>query len=883
MTEGASVTLDSLVASEMTNRRRANALKSLGVITLRDALTYYPFRVTDPVPVRPIRQTKLGEPSAFAGRVEGIRVVPLSGRRGYRLDVAVNDEESARAYGGAAALARLVFFSHRKSYVDWMAMRLRTGVTVVVAGEPTTYMDQLQFTHPETLVVAGDEGSDGSGLTGPASGSVRPDADSVQAALARVCRPRPVYHANSRISSDHIHDSILGFIRLLSASHGSGIRDSAQATGQEEGVPVGRTGVAGPSAGGTGGGPRSGVEDGGISRQEREAFAAAVPDILPEGVRAGNGLEHRAAAFLGMHDPDSVKDFAAALKTLRFEEAFVSQTALLRSRQEARKADTYACPNVGADSLRDRFIASLPFDLTRGQSEVIEAIGEDMSRDCPMQRLLQGEVGSGKTVVALAAMLQAVENGYQAVMVAPTQVLAEQHFESIGRMLSAMGGAGGADGAQGEADKAGTGSDKTPNINRSGPVPLVLLTGGMRLSERRRALAVGASGEPCIVIATHAAFSKTFQVPNLALAVIDEQHRFGVEQREVLRRKSDRSPHLLVMTATPIPRTAAMTWFGDLDISLLTELPGGRKPIRTVVIPESDASTMASMFLHLRRRVEAGERAYVVCPRIDQDDASGTAEGGGPGGPQGPAPRRRTGSRPPAGGGGGDVEEETLDLIDPYGDVSQEADGEGDRPPLHSVEEIRARLASLPQFDGIRLATLTGRDDDATKGRVMADFESGKTPVLVSTTVIEVGVDVPLATCIVIFDADRFGLSQLHQLRGRVGRGHRSSWAFLVSRAEPDSPAARRLDVIRRSNDGFEIAQADIEIRGAGDVLGDAQSGGRSSLKLLRVVKDSDMIARARDQAAALLEEDPGLKGEVELAGAALDFMRGNETFLTST
>ena len=338
--------------------------------------------------------------------------------------------------------------------------------------------------------------------------------------------------------------------------------------------------------------------------------------------------------------------------------------------------------------------------------------------------------------------------------------------------------------------------------------------------------------------------------------MIDEQHRFGVEQRESLNAKTDdgTTPHLLVMTATPIPRTAAMTWFGDLDISWLTELPGGRKPIRTVVVNEADAATMGRMFAHIRARVDAGERAYIVCPRIDADDEEN--EGG---------------SGVSAAAGSADA----IGIDDPYETFDENGETVA-RPPLHAVAEIADRLQKLPQFQGIRFATLTGRDKDDVKTQVMADFAGGETPILVSTTVIEVGVDVKQASCIVIFDADRYGLSQLHQLRGRVGRGGTNSWAFLISRAEPGSPAEQRLEVIHHSLDGAEIAQADLEFRGAGDVLGDAQSGGKSSLKLLRVVKDADMIADARTRAGQLLAADPELAGEVQLAGAVLDFTRGN-------
>ncbi len=553
-----------------------------------------------------------------------------------------------------------------------------------------------------------------------------------------------------------------------------------------------------------------------LGEAARARLAEQIPDVLPESVRTAKHLMHRAQAFCAIHEPQSVADFKRAIETMRYEEAFVCQCALLMARGRAATSNAYACADV---QLRDGYIERLPFALTNGQREVIDAIGTDMGRAHPMQRLLQGEVGSGKTVVAVAAMLQAVGSGHQAVLVAPTQVLAEQHFHSISASVGDL-------------------------------VPVHLLTGGMKLAARRKVLAAAASGKPCIVVATHAAFSKSFQAPNLALAVIDEQHRFGVEQREALRAKSERDPHLLVMTATPIPRTAAMTWFGDLDISWLTELPGGRKPIRTFVIPEDDAHMMADMFWHIRRRIDAGERAYIICPRIEPSDAED--EGGG--------------------------EADAPELL------SDAALGESTQPraPLHAVVEIAQRLRSLPQFNGVRLCTLTGRDDDATKAQVMADFESGETPVMVATTVVEVGVDVPQASCITIFDADRYGLSQLHQLRGRVGRGGTDSWAFLVSRAEPGTVAQRRLEVIAGSLDGAEIASRDLELRGAGDVLGDAQSGGKSSLKLLRVVQDARMIADARARAQELLAHDPDLAVHVQLAGAVLDFTRGNEQYLTS-
>ena len=873
--------MDTTLASLVTNKRRVSALKSLGIVTVGDALTYYPFRVTEPVPLRAIREAAPGQQMAFAAVIRDMRVVPMNARRGYRLEATVDDADFAQSCRVPGSTARLTFFSYRKSYVDWVSMRLRAGTSVVVSGMPSEYMGQLQFTHPEILTVAPGSAGTGAGLEGyargaasgngafagstdpyasaqsayppaaaaPSGAALKYDADTVQEALTRVCRPRPVYHASSRISSEHIHETILGLLWMM------GARTSSTPDGQLAGA--GSADIVAPTTDTIA--VQNGEEKSGTTAESgAEALSQSIPDVLPESVRKAKNLMHRAEAFLAIHDPASTARFKEAIETLRYEEAFVSQTSLLKARSHAHKSAAHSCPLV-TDSLRDQFIASLPFSLTAGQQQVIHDIAADLAHDWPMQRLLQGEVGSGKTVVALAAMLQAVDAGYQAVLVAPTQVLAEQHAETIGRMVEQLKPA----------------------------IPVTLLTGGMKLAARRKALAAAASGEPGIIVATHAAFSKTFQAPHLALVVIDEQHRFGVEQRESLNAKTDdgTTPHLLVMTATPIPRTAAMTWFGDLDISWLTELPGGRKPIRTVVVNEADAATMGRMFAHIRARVDAGERAYIVCPRIDADDEEnegGSGVSSAAGSARGRAAASGSSARTAAGGRATRAAADAIGIDDPYETFDENGETVA-RPPLHAVAEIADRLQKLPQFQGIRFATLTGRDKDDVKTQVMADFAGGETPILVSTTVIEVGVDVKQASCIVIFDADRYGLSQLHQLRGRVGRGGTNSWAFLISRAEPGSPAEQRLEVIHHSLDGAEIAQADLEFRGAGDVLGDAQSGGKSSLKLLRVVKDADMIADARTRAEQLLAADPELAGEVQLAGAVLDFTRGNETFLTSS
>ena len=382
------VTLETPLHALLANKRRVSALKKLGVLDVRDALTYYPFRVTDPVPVRALVQAQPGlkEKMACAVRVRSVRVSPMNARAGYRVEVLVDDDEFAATLHVRGSLATLVFFSHRKSYVDWLAGRLRVDGHVVIAGDPTMYMDRLQFTHPELLTVGG--------------ANLRADVSTVAEGLQRVCRPRPVYHANSRISSEHIHDTILYVLRLLAGEDPA----TAMHADDETAQPHMRTLYA-------------------ENPQIREHLDAAIPDILPGNLLAELNLMHRAQAFSQIHDPDSVGAFTQAITTMRYEEAFVCQTALIRARHDAREHNAYVCSDV---QLRDEYIDTLPFVLTKGQREVVDEISHDMCQDHPMQRLLQGEVGSGKTVVAVSAMLQAVGSGHQAVRVAPTQVLAQQ-------------------------------------------------------------------------------------------------------------------------------------------------------------------------------------------------------------------------------------------------------------------------------------------------------------------------------------------------------------------------------------------------------------------------------------------------------------------------
>ncbi len=520
-------------------------------------------------------------------------------------------------------------------------------------------------------------------------------------------------------------------------------------------------------------------------------------DPLPDSLRAGRGLLPLPEALLKVHRPHTKADIADARARLKWDEAFVLQVALARRRH----AETHlpAVPRVpGPDGLLAAFDDRLPFTLTEGQQKVSREIFEDLATAHPMHRLLQGEVGSGKTMVALRAMLAVVDAGGQAAMLAPTEVLAQQHHRSITEMMGELAEGGMLGGAE-HATK------------------VVLLTGSMGTAARRRALLDLATGEAGIVIGTHALIEDKVQFHDLGLVVVDEQHRFGVEQRDALRGKGKQPPHLLVMTATPIPRTVAMTVFGDLETSVLDQLPAGRSPIASHVVPAADKPHFLSRaWERVREEVEAGHQAYVVCPRIgDEEDDSGKA-----------------GEKP--------------------------AEGEEKRPPL-AVLDVAEQLGRGP-LEGLRVEVLHGRMHPDDKDAVMRRFAAGETDVLVATTVIEVGVNVPNATAMVIMDADRFGVSQLHQLRGRVGRGSAPGLCLLVTEMPEASPARQRLNAVASTLDGFELSRIDLEQRREGDVLGQAQSGARSSLRVLAVIEDEEVIAEARAEAAAVVAADPELE-----------------------
>ncbi|MFF1382979.1 ATP-dependent DNA helicase RecG [Arthrobacter sp. NPDC058288] len=549
-------------------------------------------------------------------------------------------------------------------------------------------------------------------------------------------------------------------------------------------------------------------------------------DPLPAEVSSREKFLPSSEAYRLIHTPEVPGDWQRARDRFRYQEALVLQAALARRRAQLAAEEATARRPV-PNGILTAFDRQLPFTLTAGQSAVGKTLAEELSQDSPMNRLLQGEVGSGKTIVALRAMLQVVDAGGQAALLAPTEVLAAQHFESIRRTLGPLS----RDGLLG-----GTGPDA---------VQVTLLTGSMPTAARRQAMLDAASGTAGIVIGTHALLSDNVSFYDLGLIVVDEQHRFGVEQRDALRAKASKPPHLLVMTATPIPRTVAMTVFGDLETSVLDELPAGRAPISTHVVGLAENPGWAGrIWSRSREEIDAGHQVYVVCPKIGEDDDGDFSPG--------------------------EAEPSAADL-----------EGDGPARELASVTAVVEHLQDEPALAGVSLAPLHGRQDPVLKSATMASFTANETKLLVSTTVIEVGVDVHNATLMVILDADRFGISQLHQLRGRVGRGGLPGTCLLVTTLEPGHPSRRRLDAVAATTDGFELSQEDLKLRREGDILGASQSGGRSTLKLLRVLEHEAVIAKARRDAQHIVAADPGLTHHSALAEAIDEYLNPEkEAFL---
>lgn len=529
-----------------------------------------------------------------------------------------------------------------------------------------------------------------------------------------------------------------------------------------------------------------------------------VPDFLPEWIRDKYGFPTLQQALVQLHSPVNLDSAEKSRQRLTFDEALLLQLLLLTRRRELKGLDAVARPAISG-GLLSAFDVALAFELTAGQRAVAKEIAEDLAQPHPMHRLLQGEVGSGKTVVALRAALTVIDNGGQAALLAPTEVLAAQHLRSIEKMLGPL-----ADGGMLGGAELATG--------------VTLITGSQSAAARRAALAKAANGEAGIIVGTHALLGESVEFKDLGLIIVDEQHRFGVEQRDALKSKAVSPPHLLVMTATPIPRTVAMTVFGDLDVSTLRELPLGRAPITTHVIAVKEKPAfLERAWERIREEIAQGHQAFIVAPRI----SAATSE------------------------------DADMDFL--MGQSSAE---------IASVEELGPQLQSGP-LHGLRIAPLHGRLSAEVKDSTMQAFAAKELDVLISTTVIEVGVDVPNATVMVVMDADRFGVSQLHQLRGRIGRGVSPGLCLLVTSAEIDSPARARLEAVAATLDGFELSRIDLEQRREGDVLGATQSGTRSHLRLLQVLRDEPLIEAAREDANAIL--DSGISQHPLLQSALQD------------
>ncbi|WP_122820822.1 ATP-dependent DNA helicase RecG [Varibaculum vaginae] len=523
---------------------------------------------------------------------------------------------------------------------------------------------------------------------------------------------------------------------------------------------------------------------------------APLPDPLPENIRKAQGYLEINTALEQIHRPRTRADYEAARKRFRYEEAFVLQVALAERRQELA-ADAPILKEVPG-GFTERVASSLPFVLTDFQQLAIADIGRRLESSNPMNLLLQGDVGSGKTVVSLLAMLRAVDGGRQGIFMAPTEVLVQQHFSTLTKLLGEYAQPGGFSSRGGEG------------------VPIYRLTSSLPAAEKHRTLDALKTGQPALIVGTHALLSQRVMLSSPGVVVIDEQHKFGVRQRDRLRQTESGTPHLLVMTATPIPRSVAMTSFGDLDLLTLKGMPPGRNKVETFRVDTANRTWRSRTWQRASEEIAAGHRVFVVCPAINPGSQSdGEAEGEE----------------------GGDV-----------------------RESIANVSDTVSQLQSQPALNGIEIGVLHGQMSAEDKDRAMANFTSGKTPLLVATTVIEVGVDVPQATMMVILDADRFGLAQLHQLRGRIGRGRFGGLCLVWSGAQPDTLASNRLQAFTETTDGFRLAAIDLKLRESGNILGESQSGRASSLKILDLLADEAVISQARQDAKDLVRADPELE-----------------------
>ncbi|UOR03293.1 ATP-dependent DNA helicase RecG [Leucobacter allii] len=734
--------LDSDLAGVVGDRTAKALARAFEIRTVRELLWHFPRRYSNRGELTPLTSLPVGEHVSVVAQVIDVRERRMQRRGGSLLEVRVTD--------GVGSL-QLTFFNQQ-----WRSRELLPGRQGIFAGKVKEYRGALQLQHPDYQLFTdeagpaadaglaeADPGADGAGVPGDdasaATGiSLQHSMELKQAAaLAFSERPIPIYPAASAVPSWVIAKAVEVVLDALEP----------------------------------------------------------VEDPLPRDIRESEGVMALGPALELIHRPERAADWRGAQHSLRFREAFELQLALLDRRRRAGLARSTPRPRASAPLAR--FDAALPFALTGDQRRAGETIAGELAAPHPMHRLLQGEVGSGKTLVALRAMLQVAGNGGQSALLAPTEVLAAQHYRSIVATL----------GAELEAE-----------------IHPILLTGKMPAAQRKRALLALASGKSLIAVGTHALIADAVAFADLGLVVVDEQHRFGVDQREALRRKGAQ-PHVLAMTATPIPRTVALTAFGDLEVSTIRELPPGRRGIETFAVPELENPGMAArVWRRAGEDIAAGRQVYVVCPAI-ADDA------------------------------GGGKREDADELPDDAADAGPE---ESERPLANVVDTV-TQLRAWKPFAGFRIEGLSGDLPSAEKDRIMRDFAEGSIQILVATTVIEVGVNVPNASIMIVRDADRFGISQLHQLRGRVGRGDHAGLCLLVTRAAEGTVARERIEAVAATGDGFALAEIDLEHRREGDILGTAQSGGRSTLRLLRVTEHGELIVRSCELAATLLERDPEL------------------------
>ncbi|WP_420042094.1 ATP-dependent DNA helicase RecG [Gordonia sp. MP11Mi] len=718
-------------------------LAGLELTTVGELLRYVPRRYIRQGQVSATERPEPDEWITVIGRIEKSQMIAMKRRHGKFLKIVVNDGHNR--YEAS-------FFNAK--YIQRV---LVSGVRVALAGKVKYFNNQIQLSHPDWLVLP-DDGMDVHGT-------------SMMAELL----------ADERGGDDDVPETLTGtaddvehFSRAIIPMY-----------------PATRD-----------------VQTWEIWRAVRQVIADTVPaaDPLTDEQRSTRGFITSDEAIRNVHLPESMDQVEQARDRLKFDEALAVQTALAQRRSDLGSEVAIGCRHVPG-GLEDQLAERLPFELTAGQRTVLAEIGDDLAVDHPMNRLLQGEVGSGKTLVSLLAMLRVVDNGHQCAILAPTEVLAAQHYRTVMTMLGDLA-RGGELGAADGATRVG------------------LLTGSLGTAAKRQTLLDAVTGDSGIVIGTHALLQGHVEFFDLGMVVVDEQHRFGVEQRDVLRGKGrdDRRPHFLVMTATPIPRTVAMTTFGDLDTSMMTELPRGRQPIKTTVVPMSKPIWVNRVWERANEEIEAGRQVYVVCTRIGDEESNKKA------------------SRKKAGAKAEEKEDDTVSVLQ------------------------QAQMLETGPLAGRRIAVLHGRMHPDDKNDVMDAFTRGELDVLVATTVIEVGVDVPNATTMAIVNAERFGVSQLHQLRGRVGRGQHAGLCLLMTAAHDLSASAERLKAVEASNDGFELAMVDLQQRREGDVLGALQSGGKSSLSFLSLIDDVEVIADARDLSESIVEADRDLTDHPALA-----------------